>query len=165
MSEILERMITMAQQDMEKQERDLCQHLTHLALALLKTPTAGTPRKATKKTKASRKQIRFADEDADAAEAREAATEAALQSGDDDDNDDQPTENQQTVDAVGAEQLSALDHTAESQPEKSDWLAEIKFEPSAVEIKFEPRKALPVGPRLGFAMAPTVARTGTKSMS
>ena len=88
MSEILERMITMAQQDMEKHERDLCKHLTHLALALLKKPTAGTPRKTKKKTKASRKQIRFADEDADAAEAREAATEAALQSDDDDDNAD-----------------------------------------------------------------------------
>ena len=87
--------------------------------------------------------------------------------GDDDDDDDQPSENKQveTVDAVDAGQLSALDHTAKSQPEKPDWLAEIKFEPSAVEFKFEPRKALPVGPLLGFAMAPTVARTGTKSMS
>jgi hypothetical protein len=73
MSEILERMITMSQQDMEKHERDLCKHLTHLALCMLKRPAATVTRKA------SKKRIRFADEDAATAEARCAAISAAPQ--------------------------------------------------------------------------------------
>ena len=95
MSEILERMITMAQQDMEKHERDMCKHLTHLALALLKTPTVTTPKK-----QASRKRIRFADEMVDA-EVREADDHSDGQS----ETETQPadTDSQPTVAASSAE--------------------------------------------------------------
>ena len=88
MSEILERMITMAQQDMEKHERDLCKHLTHLALAWLKKPAAGgTSRKKKKKGKVARKSIRFADEDAAAVEAREAELQDATEEASNSDED------------------------------------------------------------------------------
>ena len=77
MTEILERMLTMGIADMEKSERDLCKHLTHLALVIMKQATDDGTIKSKKKRggRAGRQPtIRFVD--------------TAAAAGDDDDDND-----------------------------------------------------------------------------
>ena len=71
MKEILERMMTMAQQDMEKHERELCRQLTHLSLVTLQMEKFVSARGTAGVVGAGRRLIRFADEDSEAAAGRE----------------------------------------------------------------------------------------------